>query len=101
MKHTFTPKSFAKMANLTEEVRKLLGQNSHAETTYASVVIEYSPEFQAMLRPFPPQEVYDFELKQFRCSACNKPVLVIAAATTVYDKCDECRAKQSPAKAKK
>ncbi len=90
MDHTFSKKSFAKMANLSDEMKKLLGDNCHAETTYATVVIDYSPEFAAMLRPYPPAEVYDFSLKQFRCKTCNKPMLVIAAATTEVGSCAAC-----------
>lgn len=88
------------MQKLSEDIKNLLGNQSHAETTYATMVVEYSDEFKAMLRPYPPQENYEFEFKAFICKSCKKPIWVIAAPTTVYEKCDECRAKQQ-AKAKK
>jgi hypothetical protein len=100
MKFTFTKKSFEKMQKLSEDIKNILGHRSYAETTYASMVVEYSTEFQAMLRPYPPQEIYEFEMKAFQCKTCKKPIWVIAASTTVYEMCDECRTKQL-SKAKK
>lgn len=83
------------MANLTEEMKKLLGIRSYAETSYASVVVEYCPEFIAMLKPYPPKEILEFELKQFKCKTCKTPILMIAAECTVYDNCEECKVKKS------
>lgn len=95
MKHTFSKKSFERTQFLTEEMRKLLGTNCHAETSYATVVIDYSPTFMAMLRPFPPKEVYDYELRQFRCRTCKTLILMIAEESFTYDDCHDCKNKKA------
>ena len=82
------------MANLSNEVKKLLGENCHAETSYATLVVEYSPEFAAMLRPFPTQKIYDFALKHYKCVGCQKIFLVIAPVNKECPKCEECIAKE-------
>lgn len=65
----FVEKDFEKMQRLEAAFRRQLGSEVYASTTYASLVLNYSPKLTSMLRPYPPQKDIEVELSLVNCCA--------------------------------
>jgi hypothetical protein len=101
----FQPKDFKTFRSFQEAMAKVFGDTAYIGTNHAVVVVEYSKELAAMLRPFPPSEEYEFVINQVKCGcglrlellkpgtvnthcrACNKPVRILADADNLCARC--------------
>ena len=68
----FTEKDFAVLRNFQKRVEKELGESTYVGTDNAVVVVNYSAELKAMIRPVPPQKHFEFALKILACRDCKK-----------------------------
>lgn len=73
---------------------KEFGETSYVGTGHATVVLEYSPELIAMLRPFPATEHLEFVVRQLACSDCKKKQMFICLDSQTEFLCDDCAVKR-------
>ncbi len=95
MKVTFTEKEFSELRKFQNAFNKKLGETAYVGTDYATLVVEYSSELKAMLRPFPRNQFFEFEVRCLSCEDCkgNKPFLCAREETTYL--CSECLSKRT------
>lgn len=100
MKVTFTDKDWDKLRNFQNTVNQKMGLQSYVGADYVCMMVEYSPELKAMLRPFPQEKHYTFELRALKCEDCpqEQPFLCAKDETTFL--CSECYNKRQAKKAK-
>lgn len=84
MKVTFTSNEFKDLRKFQNAFNKKLGSESYVGTDHACMVVEYSPQLKAMLRPYPQELVYDYELRVLTCEDCKQgqPFLCVKDETT-------------------
>ena len=94
MKVTFTEKDFSELRKFQNAFNKKLGETAYVGTDYATLVVEYSSELKAMLRPFPSSQHFEFEVRCLTCVDCknNQPFLCAVEETTYL--CSDCVGKR-------
>lgn len=73
---------------------KEFGDNAYVGTGHATVVLEYSPELLAMLRPFPSMENLEFVVRQLACSDCKTKQMFICLESQTEFLCGDCGVKR-------
>ena len=94
MKVTFTESEFKELRKFQNAFNKKLGSEAYVGTDYATLLVEYSPELKAMLRPYPASQNFEFELRCLTCEVCkkNQPFLCAKDETTYV--CSDCVGKR-------
>ena len=95
MKVSFTDKEFSELRKFQNAFNKKLGSEAYVGTDHACLLVEYSPELKAMLRPYPPAQHFDYELRCLVCEDCkkNQPFLCVKDETTFV--CGDCLSKRA------
>jgi hypothetical protein len=102
MKLVFTEKEFDVLRKFQDKLAKEFDSTAYVGTDYAMVMLDYSPELKAMLRPLPNVKHYEFVVKQLGCHDCKKKRVFICLESQIEFLCDECAYKrQLKAKDKK
>jgi hypothetical protein len=86
----FTEKEFATFRNFQNRLAKEFGETAYVGADNAIVLIDFSPELKAMLRPQPSNVRFDFSLKQLFCRDCKKGQLYLCLPTQEDCVCDDC-----------
>lgn len=97
MQVTFKPKSFNNFRGVEDVLKGRFGDTAYVGTNNMVVLVEYSPKLVAMLRPFPPQETYEYDVRMLKCEDCSLERPFVAAKdefTFVCDKCLTARSKK-------
>jgi hypothetical protein len=89
----FTEKEFSALRNFQRRMEREFGENSYVGTDYANVLLEYSPELKAMLRPLPPEQHFEFAIKHLHCK-CGKGQMFLCLPEQEMFACDECFSKR-------
>ena len=101
MNLTFTQKEFGKLRSFQDRMAKEFGDTAYVGTNNATVLVEYSPQLVAMLRPFPPTEQFDYELSQLSCQDCGRKQLFLSVPGETTYVCDNCVGKRKKSGAPK
>jgi len=91
---TFTPKEFEKFRTFQLRLAKEFGDTAYVGTNNACVLVEYSPQLTAMLRPFPPTNQFEYELSQLSCEVCKKKALFLSVPGETTYVCNDCVSKR-------
>jgi hypothetical protein len=91
---TFTQKEFEKFRTFQLRLAKEFGETVYVGTNNAVVLVEYSPQLTAMLRPFPPENHFDYELSQLTCEVCKGKVMFISLPGETTYVCNDCVSKR-------
>ena len=91
---TFTPKEFEKLRPFQDKLAKEFGDTVYVGTNSACVLVEYSPQLVAMLRPFPPANQYEYELSQLTCEVCKKKAMFLSVPGETTYVCNDCLTKR-------
>jgi hypothetical protein len=67
----FTKKDFDALRNFQKRMEKEFGSTAYVGTDYATVLVEYSAELKAMIRPMPSVQHLNFVLKFLTCRNCK------------------------------
>jgi hypothetical protein len=94
MNFTFTQKEFGKFRSFQDRMAKEFGDTVYVGTNNATVLVEYSPQLVAMLRPFPPTQQFDYELSQLSCQDCKRKQLFLSVPGENSFVCDDCVGKR-------
>ena len=94
MKVTFTESEFKDLRKFQNAFNKKLGSEAYVGTDYACLLVEYSPELKAMLRPYPPGQNFDYELRCLVCEDCKKSQPYLCAKDETTFVCDDCKTKR-------
>lgn len=86
----FTEKEFTTFRNFQNRLAKEFGDSAYVGTDSTIVVVSYSDELKAMLRPYPPTGRVDFSLKQLFCKDCKKGQLYICLSSQEDCVCCDC-----------
>lgn len=89
----FTEKEFEVLRKFQNKMNAVFGESAYVGTDYATVLLEYSPKFKSMIRPYPQEKFYDFEVKILSCKKCNKTSLFLATPEENSYVCDNCMSK--------
>lgn len=100
MKVTFTEKDFRTLRNFEDVLKKKFGDTTYVGTDYATVLVEYSPELKASLRPFPPSLPLEYELGVLSCEDCKKNVVFFMVTNETTFVCGDCKSKRNKKKNK-
>ena len=90
MKLTFTEKEFNKFRFFQDRMAKEFGDTAYVGTDNAVVLVEYSPQLKAMLRPCPPQKQFEYKLSQLSCTNCKRKKMVLSLPDETEYWCGEC-----------
>ena len=94
MKVTFTESEFKDLRKFQNAFNKKLGSESYVGTDHACMVVEYSPELKAMLRPYPQSFTYEFDLRALSCEDCKKGQPFLCAKDETTFVCGDCQQKR-------
>ena len=90
----FTVKELDEIRKFQNRLTKEFGEATYVGTDYATVMLEYSPELKAMIRPMPNEKHYDFDLKHLSCRDCKKKALFLCLPAQKDFVCDDCLTKR-------
>lgn len=94
----FSEKEFSNLRNFQRRLEREFGENTtYVGTDYANVLVEYSTELKAMLRPLPPEQNFEFDLKHLKCK-CGKSQLFLCLPKQETFTCVECKSKSLQSK---
>ena len=91
---TFNERDFSTLRKFQDRMAKEFGETAYVGTNSATVLVEYSPELKAMIRPLPPDQHFEFALKLLSCLDCKKKQLFLCLTTQESYLCDECSYKR-------
>jgi hypothetical protein len=91
---TFTEKDFEKLRNFQKRVNREFGENAYVGADSATIVVNYSAELKAMLRPFPLQKHFEFYLRILDCRDCKKTEVFLCLDEQDAYVCDDCLVKR-------
>jgi hypothetical protein len=98
MKVTFTENEFKDLRKFQNAFNKKLGSEAYVGTDTACLLVEYSPELKAMLRPFPPAQHLDYDLRCLVCEDCKKSQPYLCAVDKAFTEttyvCGDCISKR-------
>lgn len=99
MNVTFKPKDFdaGNFRGVENTLKGKFGETTYVGANNMVVLVEYSPKLVAMIRPFPPQQEFEYQLKMLKCEDCSVDRPHLAASdenTFVCDKCVDKRRKK-------
>ena len=94
MKMTFTQKEFDKLRSFQDRMAKEFGDTVYVGTNNATVLVEYSPQLTAMLRPFPPTNQFEYELSQLVCEGCKRNAMFLCVPGETTFVCVDCVSKR-------
>lgn len=100
MKVVFTEAEFKDLRKFQNAFNKKLGSESYVGTDHACVLVEYSPELKAMLRPFPPAQHFEYDLRVLTCEDCKKGQPFLCAKNETTFVCNDCLSKRAKSKQK-
>jgi hypothetical protein len=95
MQVTFKPKSFDRFRGVEDVLKGRFGDTTYVGTNNMTVLVEYSPKLVSMLRPFPPEQVFDYELKMLTCKDCSVERPFVASKDETSFVCDLCTAAEA------
>lgn len=87
---TFTEKDFAAWKNFPRRMEREFGETTYTGTDNATMLVNYSPELKSMLRPYPPAQHFEFDLKLLSCKGCKKKALWLCLPAQLDYQCDDC-----------
>ena len=90
----FTERDFSTFRNFQNRLAKQFGESVYVGTDYANVLVEYSPELKAMIRPLPPATHFEFALKHLFCKDCKNGQMLLCLPTQEDYVCDACALKR-------
>lgn len=93
MKVAFTEKDFGQLRNFQNKMNKIFGDTAYVGTDYATVLLDYSPTLKLMLKPFPQDKKYEFEVKFLICKKCKRTNLFVCLSEETEYICDDCLSK--------
>lgn len=90
MKLTFTQNEFDKLRTFQNRMNREFGDTAYVGTNNAVILVEYSPQLTAMLRPYPEISQFEYELLQLTCQdcKCHRIFLSVSGETTFV--CEDC-----------
>lgn len=71
-------------------MNKEFGDTAYVGTNNAVVLVEYSPQLTAMLRPMAEVKQYDYELLQLSCQDCKTKRMYLAVSGETTYVCEDC-----------
>jgi hypothetical protein len=86
----FTEKEFDVLRKFQNKMNAVFGESAYVGADNAVVLLEYSPTLKAMLRPFPSDERYDFQVKILSCKDCKKTALFLCLPEEETYVCNDC-----------
>jgi len=89
----FTEKDFEVFRKFQVKMNTFFGESAYVGTDSAVVLLEYSPVFKSMLRPYPQNVQYDFEVKLLACKGCKKTAMFVSTPEENEYVCNNCVAK--------
>lgn len=98
MKVKFNQKEFDKLRSFQDRMAKEFGDTAYVGTDSATVLVEYSPQLRAMIRPFPPENHFEFELLQLQCEDCKKNRMYLSLPGETTFVCEDCLGKRKKPK---
>lgn len=98
---TFTEKDFATFRNFQNRLAKQFGEHACVGTDNVNVLVEYSPELKAMIRPLPPTTHFEFALKHLFCKDCKNGQVFLCLPDQEEYVCDVCSARRKAKGAQK
>jgi len=98
MQVTFKPKSFDKFRGVEDVLKGRFGDTTYVGTNIMVVLVQYSPKLVAMLRPFPSEQVYEYEVRMLTCEDCPLELPFVAAKDEMTFVCDKCLDKRKKKK---
>jgi len=98
MQVTFKPKDFKTFRGVEDVLKGRFGDTTYVGTNSMCVFIEYSPKLAAMIRPYPPQETLEYEVKMLKCEDCPLERPFVAAKDENTFLCDSCLTKRKKKK---
>jgi hypothetical protein len=98
---TFTEKEFEVLRKFQNKMNAVFGETAYVGTNYAMVMLDYSPKLVAMLRPYPTEKHFTFEVKLLPCKDCTKTALYLCLTSEESYFCDACLKKRMEEEAKK
>ena len=90
----FTEKDFDKFRNFQKRAEREFGENAYVGTDNVCVVVEYSPELKAMLRPVPSAKHYEFSLDILSCRDCKTKRVFLCLPEQIEYLCENCLGKR-------
>lgn len=87
---TFTPKEFEVLRKFQNKMNAVFGESAYVGSDHACVLLEYSPQLKAMLRPYPSTQVVDYVVNLLSCQDCKKTALFLAVAGEETYVCNDC-----------
>ena len=90
----FTEANFKELRKFQNRMNVVFGETAYVGTDYATVVLDYSPKLKAMLRPYPSEVKYDYEVKMLYCDDCKKSALFLATSEENSYLCPDCVVKR-------
>ena len=94
MKLTFTEKEFDKLRSFQDRMAKEFGETAYVGTNHATVLVEYSTELAAMLRPHVENKKYEYELSQLSCKDCKRKQMYLCLPGETEFLCSDCAYKR-------
>jgi len=90
MKLVFTQKEFDVLRKFQNRMNVEFGEAAYVGTDSATVVLDYSPELKAMIRPMPVAQNFEFVVRQLACSDCKTKQMFICLESQTEFLCSEC-----------
>lgn len=90
----FTEKDFAEWKNFPRKMEREFGEHTYTGTDSATMLVTYSPELAAMIRPFPKEKHFEFDLKLLSCKQCKTKALFLCLPAQLDYHCDDCKKKE-------
>ncbi len=87
---TFTDKEFEVLRKFQNKMNAVFGESAYVDGDNAVVLLEYSPTLKSMLRPYPSDKKYEFEVKLLPCKDCKKTSLFLCLPTEENYVCNDC-----------
>jgi hypothetical protein len=94
MKLTFTQKEFEKLRSFQDRMAREFGDTVYVGTNNVCILVEYSPQLTAMLRPFSPTNQFEYELSQLTCEGCKKKAMFLSIPGETTYVCNDCISKR-------
>jgi len=94
MKLKFEQKEFDVLRKFQNRMNAEFGETAYVGTDHATVLLDYSPELKAMLRPMPASQNFEFVIRQLKCSDCPAKQMFVCLDSQTEFLCSPCADKR-------
>lgn len=95
---TFTQKEFDDWKTFARRMEREFGEQTYVQPSSACMLVNFSDELCAMIRPLPQEKHFEFDLKLLSCKQCKKKALYLCLPTQLDYQCDDCKGKAKKTK---